>query len=96
MGFDEAGRVAYEHIYWDQAPTPRKHLAPGPNAAAQTRIVSVARIRLDSHKSRQPFKGILCDDVSEFESCRPSHAVGLCEPRTVSGWPFTRAKKAPP
>jgi len=19
MGFDEAGRVAYEHIYWDQA-----------------------------------------------------------------------------
>jgi hypothetical protein len=65
-------------------PTPRKnpsltselHL---PNAAAQTRIVSVARIRLDSRKSVRPFKGIICDDISEFESYMPSHAVSsLC------------------
>src|SRR5437870_7660522 len=46
------------------------------NAAAQTRIVLVARIRLDSRKSVRPFKGIFCDDVSEFESYMPSHAVG--------------------
>jgi hypothetical protein len=35
------------------------------NAAAQTGIVSVAGIRLDSRKSVQPFKGIFCDDISE-------------------------------
>jgi hypothetical protein len=39
-----------------------------PNAAAQTRIVSKARIRLDSRKSVRSFKGIICDDISEFES----------------------------
>jgi hypothetical protein len=47
-----------------------------PHAAAQTRIVSVARIRLDSRKSVRPFKGIFCDDISEFESYMASHAVG--------------------
>src|SRR3989442_11634627 len=26
-------------------------------------------------KSVRPFKGIICDDISEFESCMPSHAV---------------------
>jgi hypothetical protein len=31
-----------------------------PNAAAQTRMVSVAKIRLDSRKSVQSFKGIIC------------------------------------
>ena len=36
---------------------------PIPNAAAQTRIVSVARIRLDSWKSVRPFKEIFCDDI---------------------------------
>jgi hypothetical protein len=46
------------------------------NAAAQTRTVSVAGIRLDSRKSVQPFNGIFCDDISEFESYMPSHAVG--------------------
>src|SRR6266446_6427449 len=45
------------------------------DAAAQTRIVSVARIRLDSRKSVRSFKGIICDDISEFESYMPSHAV---------------------
>src|SRR2546430_12344813 len=38
-------------------------------------VVSVARIRLDSRKSVRAFKGIFCDDVSEFESYMPSHAV---------------------
>src|SRR6266516_1844673 len=47
-----------------------------PNAAAQTRIVSVARIRLDSWKSLRTFKGIICADISEFESYHLSHAVG--------------------
>ncbi len=38
-----------------------------------------ARIRLDSRKSVRSFKGIICVDISEFESYMPSHAVGsLC------------------
>src|SRR6266436_9153913 len=52
-----------------------------PGAAAQTRVVSMAGIRLDSRKSVRPFKGIICADVSEFESHMPSHAVGLRERR---------------
>jgi hypothetical protein len=27
----------------------------------------------------RPFKGLFCDDISEFESYHPSHAVGLPE-----------------
>src|SRR6516164_7414044 len=49
-----------------------------PGAAAQTRMVSEARIRLGPRKSARPFKGIICDDISEFESYMPSQAVGLC------------------
>jgi hypothetical protein len=45
-----------------------------PNAAAQTRAVSVAKIRLDRLKSTRSFKGIICDDISEFESHMPSDA----------------------
>jgi len=45
------------------------------NAAAQTRIVSAARIRLDSGKFVRPFKQIICGDISEFESHMPSQAV---------------------
>src|SRR5260370_3347063 len=48
-----------------------------PGAAAQTRVASRAGIRLDPPKSTRLFKGIICDDVSEFESHMPSHAVGL-------------------
>jgi hypothetical protein len=48
-----------------------------PNAAAQTRVVSMAGIRLGSWKSARAFKGMICDDISEFESSHPSHAVGL-------------------
>ena len=29
----------------------------------------------------QSFKGIICDDISEFESSHPSHAVGLSQVR---------------
>ena len=47
-----------------------------PGAAAQTRVVSMAGIRLDSRKSVRSFKGIICVDISEFESYMPSHAVG--------------------
>jgi hypothetical protein len=57
------------------ARTPTR-LKPSPHAAAQTRIISVARIGLDSRKSVRPFKGIICDDISEFESYMSSHAVG--------------------
>src|SRR6476620_7162915 len=46
-----------------------------PGNAAQTRMVSVAGIRLDSGKSVRPFKEIICADISEFESHMPSHAV---------------------
>src|SRR5207344_2558102 len=47
-----------------------------PGAAAQTRMVSMAAIRLGSWESARAFKGIICDDISEFESHMPSHAVG--------------------
>jgi len=46
-----------------------------PDVAAQTRIGSVAGIRLDHRKSVRPFKGIFCHDISEFESYMPSQAV---------------------
>src|SRR5205807_1884196 len=62
-----------------------------PSGAAQTRIVSAARIRLDPPKSTRLFKGLICGDICEFESSHPSHAVGslwrvypvhgLCEQR---------------
>src|SRR6266436_6973567 len=39
-----------------------------PAAAAQTRVVSLAGIRLGSWESARSFKGIICDDISEFES----------------------------
>jgi hypothetical protein len=61
-------------------PTPELRI---PHAAAQTRIVSKARIQLDSRKSVRHFKGIICADVSEFESDMPRHAVDLCH--TESG-----------
>jgi hypothetical protein len=46
-----------------------------PRAAAQTRIVSPARIWLDSWKSVRSFRGIFCADISGFESDHLSHAV---------------------
>src|SRR5262249_47050653 len=50
--------------------------------AAQTRMVSVAEIRRGSGKPVRAFKGIICDDISEFESSHPSHAVGLSQVRS--------------
>src|SRR5262245_31339042 len=38
-------------------------------------MVSRARIQLDSRKSVPLFKGIICDDISEFKSHMPSQAV---------------------
>jgi hypothetical protein len=46
-----------------------------PGAAAQTRVVSLAGIRPGSWESARAFKGIICDDISEFESYMPSQAV---------------------
>jgi hypothetical protein len=46
-----------------------------PAAAAQARVVSMAGIRLGSWESARAFKGIICDDISEFESSHASHAV---------------------
>jgi hypothetical protein len=60
--------------FWQGDPGIRAELRM-PDAAAQTRIVSVTGIRLDSRESERPFKGIFCDDISEFESYMPSQAV---------------------
>src|SRR6516225_418054 len=55
-----------------------------PNAAAQRRMVSVAKIRLDRRKSTRLFKGIICLDISEFEFYMPSHAVASLWARQAS------------
>ena len=76
-----AGFAAGRIIFGPTCARGRGMLAAGPElritgAAAQTRMVSVARIRLVSRKSTRLFKDIICDDISEFESYMPSHAVG--------------------
>jgi hypothetical protein len=77
----------------------RKHSAPGTRlgqscvsqtSQLKTRIVSVARIRLNPWKTVRPFKGIICDDISEFESYMPSQPVrsrgmALCGARGAAG-----------
>ena len=45
----------------------------------------MAGIRLGSGESARAFKGIICDDISEFESYMPSHAVGLSQVRNPTG-----------
>ena len=72
-----ARQIDDRFINWARAAYPR--------AAAHTRMVSVARIRPDSRKSVRPFKGMICDDISEFESNHPSHAVGLPQVRSPMG-----------
>jgi hypothetical protein len=62
-----------------QRPAPAEILATGPEL--RMRMVSVAKIRLDPSKSTRLFKRIICDDISEFESYMPSHAVGLSQVR---------------
>jgi hypothetical protein len=75
----------------------RKHSAPGTRlgqscvsqtSQLKTRIVSVARIRLNPWKTVRPFKGI-CDDISEFESYMPSHPVRSPPPNSP------RTRKSP-
>ena len=65
-----------------------------PGAAPQTRMVSVARIRLGSWESARAFKGIICVDISEFESYMPSQTVrSLC---ALSGLPnYVPERSAP-
>src|SRR6266404_1847243 len=71
--------VLAEHLLKIPAePSPELRI---PGAAAQTRIVSVAEIRRGSGKSARAFKGIICDDISEFESHMPSQADGSLRPR---------------
>src|SRR5262249_50048580 len=59
-----------------------------PAAAAQTRVVSMAGIRLGSWESARAFKGIICHDISEFESSHEATqsvsvgAVLACQPRS--------------
>jgi hypothetical protein len=48
-----------------------------PAATAQTRVVSMAGIRFGSWESARAFKGIICDDISEFESF--SIGAGWCQ-----------------
>ena len=67
--------------FFGRLPLPKLNRSRYPNAAAQTRIVSKARIQLDSGKSVRSFKAIICVDISEFESYMPSHAVGLSQVR---------------
>ena len=50
---------------------------PAYPGSRSSRIVSVAQIRLDSRKSVRSFKGIICDDISEFEFF--SIGVGWCQ-----------------
>jgi hypothetical protein len=76
-GIGSASILPRSSWYWARA-------AP-PTVAAQTRIVSVAKIRLGSWESARAFKGIICADISEFESYMPSHAVGLHELTCVAG-----------
>src|SRR5262249_49573095 len=81
-----AGRVMLRHwvVLLSRAPTlcPGEHSgenearAAPPTFAARTRIVSAAGIRLDHRKSVRSFKGIICHDISEFESYMPSNPVG--------------------
>src|SRR3989442_8979989 len=63
-----------------QSPSPELRI---PSVAAQTRIVSKARIRLDSRKSVRSFKGIICVDISEFESYMP-RSLGISV--SLGGW----------
>ena len=78
---------------WKLSPQSKSSVMPRKTpklSAARTRIVSVAGIRLDHRKSVRPFKGIFCDDISEFESSLPSHAVGSLWPLQATASPSIR------
>jgi hypothetical protein len=69
-----------QQVGTQQRPAPVEILATRPEL--RMRMVSVAKIRLDPSKSTRLFKRIICDDISEFESYMPSHAVGLSQVRS--------------
>jgi hypothetical protein len=70
---------------WRRDQRPRRTLAEDPPAALAPSCVSPApQLKREQSlwpefgwgpKSMRPFKGIICDDISEFESDMPSHAV---------------------
>jgi hypothetical protein len=62
---------------------PGLELAQHGNRSSNAKV-SAARIRLDSRKIYRAFNGIICDDISEFESYMASHAVGLSASLLVS------------
>jgi hypothetical protein len=72
---------------------PELHL---PSGAAQPRIVSVARIRLDSRKSVRPFKGIICADISEFARTPSALRHSVFGPRYFLTGPISRARDGGP
>jgi hypothetical protein len=55
-------------------------------SAARARKVSDAPISLNRRKFVQYFKGIICDDISEFESCRPSQSVRATRPGSFASY----------
>ena len=57
-----------------------------PPAAAQTRSVSVATCAPEPTVVITNFKYLAREDISEFESYHPSHAVGLCRWEGRSLW----------
>src|SRR5437868_11971768 len=70
--------VRAEHLLKIPAEPGLRGRAAYPGAAAQTRMVCVAEIRRGSGKSARAVRGIICDDISEFESHMPRHQFGLC------------------
>jgi hypothetical protein len=76
------------HAIFDNQPS----LLECPYACGEAKI-SMARIRVDSRKSVRPFKGIICDDVSEFESHMPSQPVR--SPPLLAGGPPKSAQIGP-
>jgi len=67
-----------------------------PGAAAQTRVVSLAAIRLGSWESARVFKGIICDDTSEFESHMPTQSGLRVMRNSGSRQPFRWTTKTGP
>src|SRR5258708_3142690 len=89
-----AGGVGGRLVWPGQGLLPRSWPTPElgiPNAAAQTQIISKARIRLDQRKSVRPFKGIICVDISEFDPVSRSYHANTPQngavPRQRHCWP---------
>jgi hypothetical protein len=59
---------------------PNRHVGVWPLLLARARKVSGPQIPLKRLKFMRHFKGIFGDNIREFESSRPSQAVGLHAP----------------